>query len=53
MITTNRTIYYTDWNVMIECTSRDIEFLDKLELIFEYQILIDENRLEVEFKIYN
>ena len=50
---TTRTIYYPDWNLMMESTRRDCEFLDRLELIYSYQILIGINKIEVEFKVYN
>lgn len=52
-MTTVRTIYYSDWNIMMDTTSRDIEFLDKLELIYSYSILIGIDKIEVEFKVYN
>lgn len=49
---TTRTIYYPDWNIMMESTRRDIEFLEALELKYSYQILIGIDKIEVEFKIY-
>jgi len=48
-----RTIYYPDWNIMMESTRRDIDFLDRLELIYSYSILIGIDKIEVEFKVYN
>jgi hypothetical protein len=50
---TTRTIYYPDWNIMMESTRRDCEFLDRLELIYSYVILIGIDKIEVEFKVYN
>lgn len=50
-MTTTRTIYYPDWNIMMESTRKDIEFLERLEIKFSYQILIGESKIEVEFKV--
>jgi hypothetical protein len=47
-----RTIYYPDWNIMMESTKRDCEFLDKLEFIYSYRILIGVGKIEVEFNVY-
>lgn len=50
MLTTKATYYYSDWDNMIENTQKDIEFLDRLEVVFEYKVLIGkDNKIEVEF----
>lgn len=48
---TTRTIYYSDWNIMMDTTSRDIEFLEKLEVKYSYIILLGIDKIEVEFKL--
>ena len=48
-----RTIYYPCWNIMMESTRRDCEFLEKLEIYYDYRILIGIDKIEVEFKVYN
>lgn len=51
-MTQTRTISYVDWNIMMESTRRDCEFLEALEIYYTYQILVNESSIEVEFKIY-
>lgn len=47
---TTKVIYYPDWNIMMDSTKKDIEFLDSLGIEYSYRILIGESRIEVEFK---
>lgn len=51
-MTKTRTIYYSDWNTMMESTRRDCEFLELLEIYYVYDILIGIDKIEVEFKTY-
>lgn len=44
-----KVIYYTDWNVMIDRTKLDIEFLDAFQIKYEYNLLIGENKVGIEF----
>lgn len=51
-MTQTRTISYVDWNIMMENTRRDCEFLEALEIYYDYTVYIGIDKIEVEFKIY-
>lgn len=44
-----KTVYYTDWNVMIDRTKLDIEFLEAFQIKFDYRIVLEEDKIGIEF----
>ena len=50
--TQTRIIVYSDWNIMMENTIKDCEFLVALEVYYTYEIFISRHGFEVEFKLY-
>ena len=50
----NKSVHYTDWDIMMERTSLDIEFLEAFSIKYEYRILVNKDRkITVEFTCKN